>query len=502
LGSNAGVKPARIQRQSRAARTILIVELAAVAVAALYFGVRLTSNSPTYYPDAEEHFKYGSTGGEILNGIPYAIWMTLPKIFGLPGGNYSSFGFLYEPGKAMPIGTSVRRYRGIDLVALNCAICHVGSVRLHPGDKPQFIPGMPSNTVDLRGYYEFLFAAAKSEKFAPGLILGTAQSMGIHEDAINRVLLRNYAIGLTRTGLLDFESRLKPILTNPRFGPGRIDTFSPAKALLNFPMDQQMPDAERIGTADLPSVWFQKKREGMQLHWDGNNTSVQERNRSAAFGTGAFPASLDRKAMQRIEAYIDEAAPPKYPLPVDDTLAARGKQVYAQWCANCHGPDGRNFQAGQGDLGKVTDIARIGTDRHRLDSYTLALAMNQSLLYAGTKDPSERFSHFRKTYGYANMPLDGIWLRGPYLHNGSVPTLRDLLEPAAKRPAKFYRGDDVFDSVKVGFVSDAAQRDGRAFFLYDTSVPGNGNQGHEGKAYGTELSPADKAALVEYLKTF
>ena len=40
-----------------------------------------------------------------------------------------------------------------------------------------------------------------------------------------------------------------------------------------------------------------------------------------------------------------------------------------------------------------------------------------------------KFSHFRKTDGYANMPLDGVWLRAPYLHNGSVPTLRALLFP-------------------------------------------------------------------------
>jgi hypothetical protein len=267
-------------------------------------------------------------------------------------------------------------------------------------------------------------------------------------------------------------------------------------------MDQRMPDAERIGTTDLPSIWYQHRRAGMQLHWDGNNTKVQERNRSAAFGTGAFPASLDRKAMDRIESFIDVAGPDAYPYPTDDALKARGKQLYSQWCANCHGPDGKNFQPGQGDLGKVTDIADIRTDRHRLDSYTLALAVNQNLLYAGTKDPTERFSHFRKTNGYANLPLDGIWLRAPYLHNGSVPTLRDLLEPAAKRPPKFYRGDDVYDPVDVGFVSNVAQRDGRTFFPYDTSVIGNGNQGHEGKAYGTELPAADKAALIEYLKTF
>jgi hypothetical protein len=113
-----------------------------------------------------------------------------------------------------------------------------------------------------------------------------------------------------------------------------------------------------------------------------------------------------------------------------------------------------------------------------------------------------RFSHFRKTNGYSNMPLDGIWLRAPYLHNGSVPSLRALLEPAARRPKVFYRGNDVYDAADVGFVSDVSDERGRRFFEFDTSVPGNGNAGHEGRAYGTELSAQDKSALVEYLKTF
>ena len=54
------------------------------------------------------------------------------------------------------------------------------------------------------------------------------------------------------------------------------------------------------------------------------------------------------------------------------------------------------------------------------------------------------FSQFRKTQGYANMPLDGLWLRAPYLHNGSVPDLRALLFPE-ERPAAFYRAYDVYD---------------------------------------------------------
>src|SRR5574340_174234 len=63
--------------------------------------------------------------------------------------------------------------------------------------------------------------------------------------------------------------------------------------------------------------------------------------------------------------------------------------------------------------------------------------------------------------GYIASFLDGIWLRAPYLHNGSVPTLHDLLEPIEKRPTVFYRGYDVYDQSKVGFVTSGllARRD-------------------------------------------
>ena len=145
-------------------------------------------------------------------------------------------------------------------------------------------------------------------------------------------------------------------------------------------------------------------------------------------------------------------------------------------------------------------IEEIGTDRHRLDSYTYEVAVNQNLIFAGYGD--ERFSHFRKTFGYANSPLDGIWLRAPYLHNGSVPTLRDLLEASTRRPKTFYRGYDVYDQKNLGFVSDVAEERGKRFFLYNTDEPGNSNQGHEGKRFGTDLSAAEKNALLEYLKTF
>ena len=94
------------------------------------------------------------------------------------------------------------------------------------------------------------------------------------------------------------------------------------------------------------------------------------------------------------------------------------------------------------------------------------------------------------------MPLDGIWLRAPYLHNGSVPDLRSLLFPE-ERPATFFRAYDVYDWDRVGFVSRGAGAEREGVRL-DTGEPGNANTGHR---YGADLPTADKLALLEYLKT-
>jgi hypothetical protein len=99
---------------------------------------------------------------------------------------------------------------------------------------------------------------------------------------------------------------------------------------------------------------------------------------------------------------------------------------------------------------------------------------------------------------YKARPLDGIWATAPYLHNGSVPNLFQLLLPAAQRASTFFVGSREFDAVNVGFRSDQTP-DG---FLFDTSLPGNRNSGHEGPVYGTDkLSDDERWQLVEYLKT-
>ncbi|MBI3897761.1 MAG: c-type cytochrome [Gammaproteobacteria bacterium] len=482
--------------------TLLALVLIIVLVPLIYLAARFLPDRPVTYANIEDHFKYGSTGGERESGFPYWIWRALPQVCAshLPDNgaprSYEAFGLVYEPGKDLPIGVMQRRHLGIDRVFLNCAVCHHSTVRDKPDAEPRVYLGMPAARLDLMAFERFMFNCAADERFRAEYIVPEVERLAGGLNAFDRYVVYPVAIGLMRERLLMLKGRLNITLNGVEWGPGRVDTFNAAKILFNIPLDR-LPEHELHGAADFPSVWNQRSRQGMQLHWDGNNTKVEERNKSAAFGTGTTPATLDIDAIGRLEEWMRDVKAPPYPYPINKDLAGRGAALYKQYCVSCHGANGQDFTGDK--VGQVTPIAEIGTDRGRLDSYTYELAVNQGTLYAGYP---WRFQNFRKTYGYTNMPLDGIWLRGPYLHNGSVPTLRDLLEVSWRRPRVFYRGNDLYDPIKVGFVSTLAEEKGRKYFRYDTSLPSNGNLGHEGKAYGTSLPPADKDAIVEYMKTF
>ncbi len=97
---------------------------------------------------------------------------------------------------------------------------------------------------------------------------------------------------------------------------------------------------------------------------------------------------------------------------------------------------------------------------------------------------------------YKARPLNGIWASPPYLHNGSVATLYDLLLPPDLRPRTFYTGSVEFDPVNVGYITDAG---GANRFLFDSGKPGNANGGHD---YGNaQFNEQQRRALVEYMKT-
>jgi hypothetical protein len=489
--------------------TLLAVVVGVPVLAGVMLAVRFLPDRPVTYASIENHFKYGSTGGERNAGFPLFIWKALPVVFAdkLPKNGatgYEAFGMIYENDehgrrRELPVGVMRRRNLGLDRVFVNCAVCHSTTVREAP-DKPRKVyVGTGASHFDLGRLEKFFSDIVVDERFtASVLVPAVERESGGKLGVLDRSLVYPVAIALMRERLLMLRDRFAPLETE-KWGPGRVDTWNSAKAGLSFVIGK-LPEHERRGAVDFPSIWNQRKRkhredgQPMQLHWTGNNVSVEERNLSAAFGTGATPRTVDHAAITRLEDWLLDAAPPPFPFPIDKPKAERGAAVYGQHCASCHGKSGQDFSGKW--VGHVTPVAKLGTDREHYNSYTYELAANQNVLYAGTR---YRFTHFRKTDGYANLPLDGIWLRGPYLHNGSVPTLRELLDPPASRRPTFYRGYDVLDPVRVGFISDVPEENGRKFTPYDTGEPTKSNGGH---LYGVGLPAADKDAIVEYLKSF
>jgi hypothetical protein len=477
-------------------------------LAVVWLVQRFGGDVPVDYASPTEHFKYGSTGGEHEMGFPYWIWRVLPDVCPqyLPGKGYQSLGMVFEKNpdgsdRDLPVGTSQRRYQGIDRVFVNCAVCHTSTVRTAADQPPTIVLGMPAATFNMKGFEEFFFRCAADPKFSKEFILPEIERQGGQLDLLDRYLVYPIAIAIMRDRVLALAGRFDWVFKQHEWGPGRVDTFNSAKVIFNFPMAHLDP-AEFDAPADFPSLWRQRQRKEpheMQLHWDGNNTTVEERNKSAAFGTGTTPPTIDIERISRVEDWILDVTPPSFSqfFPVDAELAPARRADLPGLLRQLPRRFGQRLQRRAGRQGDAA-----GRDRYRpapARFLHLHAGGEPGTLYAGYP---WRFTHFRKTHGYANMPLDGVWLRAPYLHNGSVPSLRELLEPAAARPASFYRGNDVYDPVKVGFVSDQAQGNGQPFFLFDTAAPGNGNGGHTGKAYGTELSADEKTALVEFMKTF
>lgn len=456
-----------------------------VIVGVLAFGVwyKFFRVVTVKYDSVEEEFKYGSIGTESPTGLPYWIWIVLPRMFPdkLPGpGGYVALGASWEAGHELPIGFS-KMTIGFERVGMNCAGCHTTSVRTNPNDPPKFYLGGPTSRFRAQDYARFLFACAHDPRFNSDDMMN-AIGYSYKLSWIDSLLYRYILIPQTRRALLKSEKvDYYWMPERPDWGPGRTDMNPFQRQVL------KLPDDHTIGSTDMMPIWKERTHEGMFHHSDGLNTTLVESVRSAALAAGATKDSINIAGLDRIQAWLLDLPSPKYPYAINAESAARGQHIFEAQCASCHAPGGAR-------LGNVIPVTEVGTDRHRVDHWpqSSADAFNH---YA--QNYPWAFHHFRSSNGYVTYPLDGLWLRGPYLHNGSVPSLADLLKPVADRPTIFYRGYDLFDQQNVGFVSagPAAQQEG---FRYDTSVPGNGNQGH---VYGTDLAPESKRDLLEYLKT-
>lgn len=469
----------------------LVLILGAVA-AVVGYNRFLRDYGAAQFADPADRFKYGSIGAENDSGIPYWIFHVLPRVFPdklpKPGIGYAAFGVNWEQGQELPIGFSKRRI-GFDRVANTCASCHVASYRTQPDETPTLVVGGPNHTLDLEAFFRFLVDCAKDPRFNADTLMAEIQ-LSADLDLIDRLAYRYLIIPITKKTLIAREGQFQWLYRHdfPEWGRGRDDAMNLTKYfMIRWPMD------DSFGPTDMPSVWNLRKyqpEQGHRMNFAGDSHDPYSVIIDSALGLmGAEPK--DKRAflgqIDWLVDYLKNLPAPVYPFPIDKALAAQGKPVFDTHCAACHA---------SARTGTVIPLAEIDTDRGRIDTWgeKAAIEANQVVKEMGIERPGLVEAPLT---GYVAQFLDGIWLRASYLHNGSVPSLADLLTPPAQRPQTFWRGYDVYDPTRVGFVVQgaAAQREGSAF---DTRLRGNGNQGH---AFGTGLADTDKAALLEYLKT-
>jgi hypothetical protein len=243
---------------------------------------------------------------------------------------------------------------------------------------------------------------------------------------------------------------------------------------------------------------------------------------------------------------------PKWPEkilpPINTDLAAKGAVLYSNICQPCHMPPVTNAEFWTSDRWRslnsgvrsldleMIEIKHVGTDPAQAEdmknrrvvtppglgitSDQFGIALGQLVektvnhWYDSQQPPisdelrqqmnGNRPNGVRALLAYKVRPLNGIWATPPYLHNGSVPNLYALLSPVADRPKKFYLGNREYDPVNIGYRIDEFP----GGFEFDTMIRGNSNSGHEFTdnpnkvgVIGQPLSPDERWALIEYLKT-
>ncbi|HEY2517124.1 MAG TPA: cytochrome c, partial [Polyangiaceae bacterium] len=300
---------------------------------AFWYNIYRTEPDPNANLSVDQHFLYGSIGTEGEEGIPYWVFLVLPKVFPeyLPGpGGYAALGLAWEPTHDLPAGLTHRTV-GFERVGVNCAFCHVAAVRLTEDQPvPTFYPGAPGHQVHVQDYQRFLFQAASDPRFNSDVLLdaiGAITTLSAREKFLYRYLL----IPQTRSALIQNKKDFTWAESRPLYGPGRLDPFDPVR----FRFFKEKDDGS-IGTVDIPPVWNQKPRVGMSLHWDGLTKKVHESAMTAAIGDGARQTYLDLPSLEKDEEYLLSTSPAKFPLPINQALAEQGSHLFAANCASCH----------------------------------------------------------------------------------------------------------------------------------------------------------------------
>src|SRR5260370_3511058 len=429
-----------------------------------------------------QFFHTRAVGASDEAGILYALFLEMMERYPQQlGANWSEFrekyGLLEDPSRpaGLPVGFVLydTKLTATRFLMTNCSLCHTGEVN------GQVITGLGSRTIRIHAFNTAILSIAKGDDFnAKGMLpLAAAaaqrnkipwgwRSRYVTKKATDKVkaLSRSYVeidAGPGRSGVLEFTKAVRKLPVQPPYGFIRIHPVWTYKERESFGADGLMKGD--LGSA-LAAVEFNK---GMPA-----NYIVHHRSQWAS-----------------LYAYVQTIQAPNFPRPIDSSLANAGKQVFDGMCARCHGTYGPGRQRYEE---KIIPLSTVRTDPDRIDSIT------PELITLTTDSAFGKYVRVENTRGYDAPPLDGIWCRGPYLHNGSVPTLADLLLPAAQRPVNFYiGGGTAYDLQRVGvtyleeLASDGSRRGTRASakqFEFDTRDPSNSNCGHE---YSNKLSASD-----------
>lgn len=471
----------------------------------------------------------------------------------------------------LPVGISLGRARttGAQMIGLNCSACHVGQIE-HKG-RPVRIDGA-GNMVLVNQFLEDLAAETERTLLTPHrlarfwdrlrVVRRQRREGGVAIDvAEEEKLVRRMAhLFTSNRGLL--ESQVHALRNLPTLkrslaisteeGYGRLDAFGIGRDELFGSIGANSLPAD--APVSIPHIW------GMEytgwLQWGANTNSVMERNIGQALGVGAlfdprtYESTVRFENLHALEELAYKIEPPRWPEsfpPIDASRAARGRDLFYQYCAGCHetfktdgvmrvyqlfplaevGTDPMtaiNFerQVALADgtvrtfpdaaLGLITRIKQKAYQERNLDAPTIAQWEQRETRRGSQWDPTFRAplldaDQYEDTRGrrvYRSKTLVGIWATAPFLHNGSVPTLYDLLKPAVERPVTFPTGQREYDTVKLGLQTDPSQFalfPGAKPFQMDTRLRGNWNTGHEWSFYPA-LTDEARYALIEFLKTY
>jgi hypothetical protein len=259
---------------------------------------------------------------------------------------------------------------------------------------------------------------------------------------------------------------------------------------------------------DVKSVNWARER--YHANWDGNQGASSRTLASGASATGD-PRMVNVRIHEPLNPFIDNLPPPPYPFTSVDLARAReGKALFKANCANCHSPRNQT----------IYPAAKLGVDVNRtlvntsVSRYGLAALVMEACTIYGLNNKGQPGAewcvppgdwqarldeYFRDTprrvaegtNGYKADMLHGIWAQAPYLHNGSVPTLGQLI-CSSTRPQRFLRGNLNYDEALVGFewsVRPTARYSPSETLLvkeFDTTIPSKSNTGH---TFGSELCP-------------